>query len=177
MSVPGWGRLIFCWWMVEMTDVTRPKTPLWVRATLFLSLALNILVIGAVVGFLVVGGPGKRPDRDRFDFGSFYTRALSDQDRRALRRDFEDGLRGQGRDRGAFITDLRSTLDTLRATPFDRDAFVAAMSDQAGKRAQREEMGRQVLANRIAAMTDEERAAYADRIEARLSELAGRIRR
>ncbi|GGB87473.1 hypothetical protein GCM10011363_00130 [Marivita lacus] len=160
-----------------MADMTKPKTPLWMRLTLFGSLALNVLVIGAVVGFLVTGGPGKRPDRDRLDFGSFYTRALSDTDRRALRREFMAELQQEGRGRGAFVTDLRLTLDVLRATPFDRDAFVSTMAEQSRRRADREEMGRQVLANRIAAMSDAERAAYADRIEERLSELADRMRR
>ena len=73
--------------------------------------------------------------------------------------------------------DLRATLDTLRASPFDQDAFVSAMAEQSGARVQREEMGRQILANRIAAMTDAERAAYADQLEERLSDLAKRVRR
>lgn len=160
-----------------MADQTKPKTPLWMRLTLFISIALNVLVLGAIVGFLLSGGPDRRPDRDRFDFGSFYMRALSEQDQRALRRDFVSGLQKDGRDRGAFIADLRTTLDTLRATPFDPDAFVSAMADQSRARAQREDVGRQILANRIAAMTDAERAAYADRIEDRLVELANRVRR
>ena len=160
-----------------MVDTTKPKTPLWMRLTLFVSLALNILVVGAIVGFLVTGGPDRRSDQDRFDFGSFYMRALSEQDQRALRRDFVSGLQKQGRDRGAFLSDLSATLDTLRATPFDAEAFATALADQSRARAQREDIGRQILANRIAAMTDAERATYADRIEERLNELAKRVRR
>lgn len=160
-----------------MVDTTKLKTPLWMRLTLFVSVALNVLVIGAAVGFVLTDGPDRRPDRGRTDFGSFYMRSLSDADRRALRRDFESGLQRQGRDRGAFIMDLRATLDTLRASPFDQDAFVSAMAEQSGARVQREEMGRQILANRIAAMTDAERAAYADQLEERLSDLAKRVRR
>lgn len=160
-----------------MTEMTQTKTPLWMRLTLLVSLALNLLVIGAVVGFVAMGGHDRRPDRDRFDYGSFFMRALGDDDRRALRRDFEEGLRGQGRDRGAFVGELQSTLDTLRTTPFDRDAFAAALAAQSRARAEREDMGREVLANRVAAMSDADRAAYADRIEERLTELASRVRR
>lgn len=160
-----------------MVDTTKPKTPLWMRLTLFVSLALNVLVVGAIAGFLLMGSPDRRSDRDRFDFGSFYMRALSEQDQRALRRDFVSGLQKQGRDRGAFLSDLSATLDTLRATPFDAEAFEAALADQSRARAQREDIGRQILANRIATMTDAERATYADRIEERLNELAKRVRR
>ena len=160
-----------------MAELSKPKTPLWMRLTLFASLAINLLILGAVAGFFVFGGPERRADRDRSDFGSFYTRALSEEDRRALRRDFVAGLERDGRDRGAFLADMRATLDTLRATPFDAEAFVSAMAEQSDRRARREEMGRQVLANRIAAMSDAERMAYADRIEDRLSKLEQRIRR
>lgn len=152
-------------------------TPRWMRWTLLVSLALNLLVVGTVAGVMITGGPDRRTDRDRSDFGSVYTRALDEEDRRALRRDFMSRLDQQGRDRGAFIAEMRTTVDTLRATPFDADAFMTAMSDQSERRARREDTGRQVLAARIAAMTDAERAAYADRIEARLTKLAERLSR
>ena len=160
-----------------MADAIPKKTPLWVRITLFASLAINILILGAAVGFLALGEPDRRADRDNRDFGAFYTRALSEEDRRALRRDFMAELAEGPRDRGAVVAEIQTTLDTLRATPFDRDAFEAAMAEQSSRRKAREDMGRRLLADRIAAMTDAERAAYADRIEARVSDLAERIRR
>ncbi len=160
-----------------MAQTSSQKTPLWLRLTLLASLAVNVLVLGAVAGFLILGGPDRRADRDRSDFGTFYTRALSEEDRRALRRDFMSGLRENGRDRGALLADLQTTLETLRATPFDPEAFATAMADQSNRRLRREEIGRQLLANRIAAMSDQDRAAYADRIEERLNDLAQRVRR
>lgn len=160
-----------------MTETSTPKTPRWMRVTLFVSVAMNLLVVGAVAGFLVTGGPDKRSDRSRADFGTVFMRALGDEDRRALRRDFEAGLQRQGRERGAFLAELQATLDILRATPFDRDAFLTSVAEQSRARAAREDLGRDVLVNRIAAMTDAERAAYADRIEERVSELAKRLRR
>ena len=160
-----------------MADTSKSKSPLWMRLTLLVSIALNVLIIGAAVGFVLTGGPDRKPDRDRTDFGSFYMRALTDDDRRALRREFVSDLQKQGRDRGAVLVDLRTTLDTLRASPFDPDAFASAMAEQSRARAQRDEMGRQILANRIARMSDAERGAYADRIEDRLHVLENRIRR
>lgn len=160
-----------------MGDRSKPKAPLWMRVSLLVSLAVNVLILAAVIGFVFFGGSDRHADRNRSDFASLYTRALSDADRRALRRDFVSGLERQGRDRGAFLGDMRATLDVLRATPFDPQAFVAAMAEQSERRARREEMGRQALANRIAAMSEEDRRAYADRIETRLSDLEQRIRR
>lgn len=160
-----------------MTETPKQKTPFWMRLTLFLSLAANLLIAGAVVGFLITGGPDKRADRDRTDVGSIFTRELSEEDRRTLRREFMSGLERQGRDRGAVLVDLRATLDTLRATPFDPDAFVQAMAEQSDRRARREDMGRQMLAQRIASMSDRAREAYADRIEERLDRLERRIER
>jgi uncharacterized membrane protein len=163
--------------MADMAENAKPKAPLWMCVTLFVSVALNLLVVGAVAGFFVTGGPDKRSDRTRTDYGAFFMRALSDEDRRALRRDFEAGLQRQGRDRGAFVTELQTTLEILRATPFDRDAFITSVADQSRGRAEREELGKEVLVNRIVAMTDAERAAYADRLEERLRDIANRIRR
>lgn len=159
-----------------MADNPAAKTALWVRVTLFLSLAINLLILGIVAGFLVLGGPDRRADRDGRDLGSFYTRALTDADRRALRREFMAGLADGRRDRDTLMADLHAPLETLRTTPFDADAFASAMADQSTRRAQREELGRRLLAARIAAMSDAERAAYADRIEERLSGLARRMR-
>lgn len=156
---------------------TSPKSPLWMRITLFLSLALNLLVAGLVGGFFLFGGPNDRNDRSPRDVASLYMRALEPADRKALRRDFVSGLASQGRDRGAIVADLQVALDVLRTTPFDIEAFQQAMADQTSRRSKREEIGRQVLSNRIADMTDAERAAYADRVEDGLAELAKRLSR
>jgi hypothetical protein len=164
--------------MDDMNDTsTSAKSPLWIRLMLLVSLALNLLVVGVVAGFFISGGPEKRVDRSPRDIGSVYMRALDSEDRRALRRDFMSGLASQGRDREAVVTDLQAALTVLRASPFDATAFRQAMADQSKRRSQREEIGRQALTARVADMTDSERAAYADRIEKGLAELAQRVRR
>lgn len=153
------------------------KTPLWMRITLFVSIALNMLVVGIVAGFFVTGGPDGRADRDRRDSGSLFTRALGPEDRRVLRREFMANLPEQGRDASSIVSDMQTALDALRATPFDPQAFAQAISDQSDRRSQREQVGRRVLAARIAAMSDTERTAYADRVEQELKKLAQKIRR
>ena len=160
--------------MAERRD---QKPPRWMRVTLFVSVAFNLLVIAAAAGFFITGGSEKRVDRMRADFGTVFVRSLSDEDRRALRREFAAGLQRQGRDRDAFLVELEATLDVLRATPFSPDALLEAMAEQSRARANREDMGRMVLVKRIADMSDAERMAYADRIEERVADLAKRMRR
>ena len=58
-----------------------------------------------------------------------------------------------------------------------RMGFAALLADQSARRAQRDAIGRAALAERIAAMSDAERAAYAARIEDNLDTLADRARR
>lgn len=153
------------------------KTPVWMRITLFLSLAINLLVVGLVVGAFVMGGPDRRASRFHPDGGSLYTRALDKDDRKAVRRDFAARLGGQGRGRDAIIDSVETTLETLRATPFDEAALASALAQRSERRATRDALGRQALVARIAAMTDTERAAYADRVEQGLAQLVKRFRR
>ncbi|SHH93533.1 periplasmic heavy metal sensor [Marivita hallyeonensis] len=155
---------------------TRPA-PLWMRVTLVVSLALNVLIIGVVAGFILSGGPDKHTDRDVRDVGTLFTRALAPEDRRAVRREFGLAMAAQGRDRSTILEQIQTTVASLRQDPFDADAFVQALEDQSGQRRAREALGRDVLAARIAEMSDAERLAYADRIELGLRELAGGWRR
>jgi len=163
--------------MADMVDTAKPRTPLWLRLTLLGSLALNLLVIGAVAGAFVFGGPEHRALRDRGDPVPVFIRALDPTDRRALRQDLLENLRDRARDRGGMIEDFRTSLAALRATPFDAEGFAALLGDQSARRAQRDAIGRAALAERIAAMSDAERAAYAARIEDNLDTLADRARR
>ncbi|MCK0150650.1 periplasmic heavy metal sensor [Marivita sp. S6314] len=153
------------------------KTPLWMRIVLFSSLALNLLVVGLVVGAIATGGPERRAGGKPRDVGSVFTRALDADDRAALRRDFVAQFQRPDRDRRPVLTDLETALETLRATPFDEAAFLSAMAEQSDRRAARDAFGRQALAASIAAMSDADRAAYADRVAQGVADIAKRMRR
>lgn len=152
------------------------KSPKWMRITLFCSLAANLLVVGLVAGLALSGGPEKRANAQPREAGALFTRALSSEDKRALRREFVRGLRSDGPDRGPILGGVQASLDALRATPFDADAFAETMAEQSSRRAQRDALGRQALTARVAAMTDAERLSYADRVEDGLRDLRKRFR-
>ncbi|OYX42260.1 MAG: hypothetical protein B7Z02_12600 [Rhodobacterales bacterium 32-67-9] len=98
-------------------------------------------------------------------FGPF-TEALTREDRAALRDafiaaapDFRDRRREAEADFARLVT-------SLRAEPWDRAATEAVLAEQGTRTAERLDLGRRLLLERLSAMTPEARAALADRIEA-----------
>ncbi|MCA0939518.1 periplasmic heavy metal sensor [Yangia mangrovi] len=154
------------------------RSPGWMRWLLLASLALNLAVVGVVAGGLLRHGRPEHggPPRGR-EFITPYTEAFSKDQRRELGRQlFSSFERKQGdRPRPAPFGDYRNALSLLRAEPFDSAAFSEALSAQDARAAERQKMGQQVLVEYVTALSPEARAAYADRLEAELDELAKRV--
>lgn len=152
---------------------TRRRFPVWAKALLAVSLALNLMVVGVVVGARFDGdqrkGPPGRMPRDAraaFDpaLGPF-SRALPDPYRqRAL-----DDLRAQAGDfrdnRAELAGQVTSMLDILKAEPFDPEALRSVMAAQTEVFERRGKIGRDVVLEQIGSMTPEERLQLADRME------------
>jgi uncharacterized membrane protein len=149
------------------------------RVALFVSLAVNLLVLGAIGG-AALGERRDRGDAHRAEERALiplglglYGRALAPGDRRALA--------DAARDRHADLRPARATVrqgmaelaEAVRAEPFD-PARVAAILDSQGRAAARQlEIGRDLLVARLAAMPPEARAAFADRLEDGLRRIPG----
>lgn len=161
-----------------MSEAPRPRSMrLWLRTVLFVSLALNLAVIGLAAGFLL-RGPPERGIRDR-DPAAPYTRAFSEDQRRELwhelRRGFRDARDSEEEDgRRDVLSEYRAALNLLRATPFDAEAFRAIIAEQSDRSAQRRKRGEAVLTGYVMSMTDAERAQYADRLESELAAIEER---
>ena len=137
------------------------------RIALGISVALNLAVVGLVAGALLRDGdPRARMVRD-LDFGPF-TEALSPRDRDALRRDFVERAPEMRDVRRAMRDDLETFLTVLRSEPFDAGALATVLDNQDGRMARRVELGQELLLERLGAMSPDERAAFADRLERRL---------
>ncbi|EDM71670.1 hypothetical protein RAZWK3B_19996 [Roseobacter sp. AzwK-3b] len=140
----------------------------WMRGLLVVSLALNLLVAGAVAGHLISGGGGHgRHHAPGIDAaGGPMTRALDERDRRAiarqLREAYRDGRPGRAEQRAAFD----ALIADLRKTPFDRMAVEGHMARIRGMLVGRLELGQGLLVDRLEGMEPQERAAFADRLEA-----------
>jgi uncharacterized membrane protein len=138
-------------------------TPRWMKIALVVSVALNLAVAGLVLGAWLGDGPHKGMPRD-LSFGPF-SDALSDADRRALRKDLM-GRAGEFRSsREAARAEFVALLNALRADPFDPAAMTAALTAIETRNAERLDLGRSLIEARLIAMSAAERKAFADRLE------------
>lgn len=141
-----------------------PKSIRVQKILLVLSLTLNVTIIAALAGLLMLG-PGKSAPQ-RFDLTAGpMTRAMDEDRRDALR----DALRESGTFRPANRSEIRADaitlLRTLRSDEFDRAAFRAAIDRQRARLNEGQAAVLDALTAQIAQMTLEERKAFADRLE------------
>lgn len=143
---------------------TKRRIPRWITIALVLSLGANILIVGMMAG-AAFHGPG--PDRRAFggpnDFGNL-ARALPNHHQDALR----EHLRERREDLRAERAEMRGLLgqlqNALTAEPFDIDAVRALMQQQRQIMNRGAIAAQQALLARIEAMTDDERAEFAEHL-------------
>ncbi len=164
-----------------MTYPTDPASPIgpggpsgaprrgWITVVLFISLALNLAVAG-----LAIGAALRHDDiRDRASvrsdpFGGPYTGALSREDRRAIWREMR-AMHAEGRPARADIrADFDAVVQALRAEPYDPATVQIIVERQFQAGLERQQIGQELLLQRIARMDATARAAFADRLEERL---------
>jgi uncharacterized membrane protein len=132
------------------------------RIALALSLALNLVIAGAVGGALWRGGPAA-VGRD-LGFGPL-AGAFDKDDRAALRQALAARAGGLREGRRALAADMRAMAAAVRADPYDPAAVAAAFDRAAARAAERMALGRDVMLAHLAAMDPAARKAFADRLE------------
>lgn len=132
-----------------------------IRVALALSLALNLALAGLLAGGMVRSHMGREGPID--GLGPL-ARALSPDDRKALR----EGFKQSGHDWKVFKKTARQDLETLAgliaAEPFDRAAVEAVLARQSDAVAERVRQSQRLLLDRIASLSPGERAAFAERL-------------
>jgi len=138
----------------------------WARILLFVSLAVNLLIAGMVAG-AVLRNTGERADgRALRDMGyGFFGAALTQGDRRAIGGEMAKRSGDLRANREHVRNQMAQFLQALRTVPYDSDAVLALSGDLQSKLAERQQIGQIALLDRIAAMSDQQRSAYADRLE------------
>ncbi|MEL6607811.1 MAG: periplasmic heavy metal sensor [Pseudomonadota bacterium] len=152
--------------MADAQKTNRPGRVL--KAVLFVSLALNLLVAG-LVGGAILRGDDARTDRrpppaSAFGVGSI-VQALPDTDRRALGREMMQELRRNGLSRRELDRQTARLVAALRADPFDAAAAEAALDAQVSEAWRRLGIAKTLFVTRITAMDADQRAALAQSIE------------
>lgn len=135
------------------------------RIVLVLSLALNLLVAGALVGRYASHGGAFDRHQGRYEpIGGPLTGALSQEDRREITRQMRDMRHDKIPDKAARRAVYEALLADLRAEPLDSAAIADHMARQRDLLAERLAVGQALLLDRIERMSAVERAAFADRL-------------
>ncbi len=151
-----------------MTETPSPKSGFrWGRLLLFVSLSINLLIVGMVAGAIYRnGGPAnhtEKPPLRELGYGP-YGRALSKENRR----DIEQAMLARAGDlnanRDEFRGQIKALLKALRTSPYDAKTVRAIIGSQQERLLQRQDIGRIILLEQIEAMSDEERTKYANRL-------------
>ncbi len=140
-----------------MTDTPKRK---WIPIVLVISLALNLLIAGVVLGSVLRFKGSERAGPPGFGPALYY--ALPKSERKALRGELS-GLRGEGSHRRK--EDFSALSQALRNVPFDPTAVQALLEQQAQATADIQEALHQQWLTQVTGMSDDERADYADRLE------------
>ncbi|MEM1235214.1 MAG: periplasmic heavy metal sensor [Pseudomonadota bacterium] len=137
------------------------------RILLYVSLLVNLLVVGLVVGTLILVSP-KGDDRRPALAGQTVLGplmlALEGQDRRALALSMRGVLQEERLTRGDMRRVARDMQEVLATEPFDAEALDRLLSTQFNEATFRLDLARKLFLERLVAMSPEERATYAVRL-------------
>lgn len=141
-----------------------PRGMRWMRIALAVSLALNLLVLGAAGGALTMRGKWHGEERRSTHSVGMLGRALDPADRRVIRQGMRAAHEQGELARVNHRAELEGLVADLRAVPFDPQPVAERLAQRRAEMDARYEVGQRLLLERIAAMTDAERAAFADRL-------------
>ena len=139
----------------------KPRNP-W-KILFGISLALNLLIVGAIGGAILRVGKG--PMAKHHASGFLYMRALNFEDKKSLRKELfrnKDSLKiGRAKEYSSYS----SAVKILKKDPFDRKAFEELLDQQTKFSKSSQRSARLALVAQITKMTKEERSIYSERLE------------
>lgn len=148
------------------------KTGTKMRWALGLSLAVNLLFVGAIGGAVYrnAGGPGmdRHGGPEVRSYGSPYVRALPRKDRRDLHEHLKADNGAARPSRAERRAHYESMLAVLRADPFEVAAVHDILTSQGDAAQTMQTAAHTAWLGRISAMSASERQSYADRLEREL---------
>lgn len=157
--------------MTETATEPRRGFRLWAKVLLAVSLTLNLLVAGVIVGAWVDraserGEHGPRTARPAFDpaMGPF-ARTLPEPYRGRAYETLNAQAGDARANRAQLATQLSGMLEVLKTEPFDSEALDALLAAQAEGFNSRAMIGRAAVLEQIGAMSPQERAELAERME------------
>ena len=128
-----------------------------------ISLALNLLIVGAFGGAMLRVGKG--PMVKHRASGYLYMRALNFDDKKTLRKELFKNKDSRKIIRAKERSSYSSAVKILKKDPFDRKAFEDLLDEQTEYSKSRPSSARAALVTHIENMTKEERSIYSMRLE------------
>ena len=128
-----------------------------------ISLALNLLIIGAVGGAMIRMSKG--PVANHRASGLLYMRALNFEDKKSFRKELFRNKDSRKIGRAKEYSSYSSAVKILKKDPFDRKAFEELLDQQTKFSKSSQRSARLALVAQIAKMTKEERSIYSERLE------------
>ncbi len=139
----------------------KPRNP-W-KILFGISLALNLLIVGAIGGAILRVGKG--PMAKHHASGFLYMRALNFEDKKSLRKELYKNKNTRKIGRAKEHSSYSSAVKILKKDPFDRKAFEELLDQQTKFSKSSQRSARLALVAQIAKMTKEERSIYSERLE------------
>ena len=127
-----------------------------------ISLALNLLIIGAVGGAMIRMSKG--PVANHRASGLLYMRALNFEDKKSFRKELFRNKDSRKIGRAKEYSSYSSAVKILKKDPFDRKAFEELLDQQTKYSKSSQRSARLALVAQITKMTNEERMIYAKRL-------------
>ena len=139
----------------------KPRNP-W-KILFGISLAINLLIVGAIGGAILRVGKG--PMAKHHASGFLYMRALNFEDKKSLRKELYKNKNTRKIGRAKEHSSYSSAVKILKKDPFDRKAFEELLDQQTKFSKSSQRSARLALVAQIAKMTKEERSIYSERLE------------
>lgn len=151
---------------MDMEKPARNGTPRWVKLLLVLSLGVNLLVAGLVVGagaHRYHGDDRRAPGGDITAYGPF-ARALPEAARDRMRENFRARAPELRANRAALRESFHDLRAALKAVPYDEAAVVRILDQQRAQIDGQTLIVRELFLKEVAGMSDAERAELADNL-------------
>lgn len=151
------------------SEITKEKSPrrLW-KILLVVSLGFNLVVVGMVAGALW-NGPPERHHADTRALSSLglrpYVRAMNDAQRASLKARLDKGGAQDLPSRETFRNHIKALSAAVRQVPYDPAAVQAVLAAQRETTGERIILGQTLLLEELAAMSPQDREAFAAALE------------
>ena len=153
--------------MSEMVNQGRGGMRRSVKVVLIVSLALNMLVLGMVGGMMYHGGPITKAMSAQMTAYGPLTRALSREDRAMIGQTMRSELGDARQSRQKRAAGIKALKTALMADDYNSDTVHQLIVELQDIGLKRYTLGQRLLHERLDTMNDEERRAFANRLEER----------